>query len=253
MSTLRSEDTETGMISHLEELRNRLIVIILALVIGSFIGWVVFPQVYYLIASPLLTIVKAHQGLVYTSHPGEAFFTQCRLAVIIGVMLVSPVIIWQLWSFIKPGLTKREQHAISPLMPAVSLLFLIGVAMAYFMLPTIMTFFIGYVPPGVSPNVAFENSINFPVKIMVAFGLAFQLPVVLLGLVALRILSPQFLLKQWRGAIVAMAILAAIITPTGDPFNMMIVMVPLLILFFVTVAIAFWFDRPSKRASKFDE
>lgn len=237
------EENLAELSGHLDELRTRLLVIIATLVTGSLAGWFTYPYLYRLLAAPLLAALRAHQGIVYTAHPGEAFFTQCKLSLVVGLVLASPVIVWQLWAFVKPGLTQREQRGIGPLMPAISLLFLAGAALAYFLLPTIMAFFTGYVPAGVSPNVAYENSITFPLKIMLAFGLAFQLPVLVLGLVALRVLTPQMLLQQWRGAVVALAVIAAVVTPTGDPFNWAIVMGPLLVLYAGTVLVAFWVTR----------
>ncbi|HEY3378382.1 MAG TPA: twin-arginine translocase subunit TatC [Armatimonadota bacterium] len=253
MTTLLSNEQEQGFISHLEELRNRVFIALVAVTVGAVIGWIVFPWAYTLLAGPLLSIVHARGGQIMTLQPAEAFFTQGKLAVAIGLAIASPIIVWQLWLFVRPGLKKDEQRVIAPLMPAISVLFLAGVTVAHFMLPNIARFFISFVPAGVNPNMGYQDSINFPLKLMLTFGLAFQLPIVLLGLIALRVLTPQLLLAQWRTAVVAVAMLAAIITP--DPFNMSILMVPLLILYFGTVLVAFWLtkSRPAKQVAVNEE
>lgn len=238
MHTLFSEETGSELVVHLDELRTRILWTLAAVVIGAVVGWLVYPRAYHLLADPVLNVVTAHGGMVFTLQPTEAFFTRCRLAMVLGVILASPVAIYQLWAFVRPGLTVAERRAIAPLMPAISVLFLLGAGLAYVMLPNIMTFLQGYVPAGVRPNLEYQSTINFPLKLMLAFGLAFQLPVLLLGLVALGVLTPAILLKQWRIAVVAIAVIAAVVTPTGDPFNFALLMAPLLLLYFGTVLVA---------------
>lgn len=229
--------------SHYEELHRRLLSGVAALAVGIIIGWFLYPLAYQVIAAPILASTRAHGGMVITLQPGEAFFTRVKLSVMIGLALGSPVIIWQVWAFIRPGLTRRERRAIAPLIPAISILFLLGAGLAYLMLPEVMALLMGFVPAGVSPNIDFQNSINFPLKVMLAFGLAFQLPVVLLGLVALRILSPKLLLAQWRVAMVVLAVLAAVVTPTGDALNWALVMTPMVLLYFGSVLLAYRIQR----------
>ncbi len=237
---------EHPIMSHLAELRSRIIIMTLALTLGSIVGWMIYPQAYALVANPLLKSVRDHGGQIFTLQPGEAFFTQCKLAVVIGLILASPILVWQLWAFIRPALTQVERKAMAPLMPAISLLFLAGTIFAHYLLPNIQNFFLQYVPKGISPNMDFQNSINFPLKLMLSFGIVFQLPILLLGLIAFHVLTARILLAQWKTAIVAIAILAAIMSPSPDPFNMFLVMIPLLILFFATVLIAFWITREKK-------
>jgi len=247
MTTEVVNTPEHPILSHLLELRSRIVIILLAVTIGAIIGWIVYPVAFELVAGPLLKSVKAFGGHVFTLQPGEAFFTQCKLAMVIGIVLASPVIMWQLWLFVRPALTEKERKAISPLMPAISVLFIAGVVFGYYLLPSILQFFLGYVPHGVAPNMDFQNSINFPLKLMLTFGLVFQLPIVILGLIAFGVLTPTVLLKQWRVAIIAIAVLAAILSPSPDPFNMIVVMMPLLMLYFGTVLLAYWLQRKEKK------
>lgn len=237
--TRKVEEPENDFFSHLSELRQRLIYCVLVVSAGFVLGWFLYPQAYALIAYPIFHAIERAGGVVMTQHPAEAFFIQMKMAGMIALLVASPFILWQLWAFISPGLTEREQRAVRPIMPFICVLFLLGAALAYLMMPGIMHFFLAYIPKDVHPNVDFEQSINFPLKVIVAFGLAFQLPVLVLGLVALRILTPKVLLGQWRYAIVIIAIIAAVITPTADPYNFSLMMAPLLVLYFGTVLFAY--------------
>lgn len=234
---------EPDLQSHLEELRTRILYALLALAVGLVAGWLLYPYAYALVARPVLDAVQAVGGQVVMMQPTEAFFTQMNMALALGLLFASPVVIWQLWAFVRPGLLPRERRAVAPLVPAVSLLFIAGAALAYVMLPNVLRFVFGYTPHGVGVMIGFQYSITFPVKMMVAFGLAFQLPIVLLGLVWLDILTPESLLHQWRAALLTIAGIAAVVTPTGDPFNWSLVLVPLILLYFGTVAVAFSMKR----------
>ncbi|MEI7831723.1 MAG: twin-arginine translocase subunit TatC [bacterium] len=251
MSKKQQEDKDEGIITHLMELQKRLGLILLAVTVGTVIGWIIFPYAYQILAGQLLAIVKEHNGQVFTLQPGEAFFTQGKLAIVIGLILGSPVIIWQLWSFIKPGLLPEERRAIAPIVPAISFLFIMGSYMGHLILPTITRFFLSFTPAGVMANIDYQNSLNFPLKWILTFGLAFQLPVVLIGLIAFRLLTPKILLQQWRYAVVGIAVLAAVIAP--EPFSMMLTMVPLLSLYLLTVTFAFWIEKRRKKAEIVDE
>ncbi len=246
MNKKQLEDKDEGIISHLMELQKRLGLILLAIIIGSIIGWIVFPYAYEIMAGPLLAIVREHNGQVFTLNPGEAFYTQGKLSIVIGLVLASPMIIWQLWTFIKPGLLPEERRAVAPIIPAISVLFILGTYMGHLIMPTITRFLLSFTPAGVMANIDYQNSLNFPLKWMLTFGLAFQLPVILIGLIAFRLLTPKLLLQQWRYAVVAIAVLAAIIAP--EPFSMMLTMIPLLSLYLLTVTFAFWMDKRRKKA-----
>ncbi|MHB9130311.1 MAG: twin-arginine translocase subunit TatC [Armatimonadota bacterium] len=246
MSVTEHEESKVGYLSHFEELRKRLLIVLVELAAGIIVGWYLFPYVIRFIAGPLIDAYHTQSGSIITLHPGEAFFTQMNMSMVLGVVLASPFVLWQLWAFVRPGLTARERKAVGPLVPVIVLLFLGGALFAHFMMPGIVKFFIEFTQPGVTPMVSYQNAINFPLKIMLAFGVAFQLPIVLLGLVLLRILTPDILLKQWRVAVIIIGVLSALITPTPDAFTMGLMMLPQLILYFGTVLVAYWLMRPRK-------
>ncbi len=237
--TRRDDQSEADFLSHFIELRRRLMYCLLAVCLGLIVGWLLYPRAYALIAGPILQGIHRVHGVVMTQHPAEGFFVRLKVSGVLGLIIASPVIIWQLWAFVSPGLTERERRAIRPIMPMVCVLFLFGAGLAHLVMPQVMAFFLAFIPKGVTPNINFEQSLNFPLKIYVSFGLAFELPVVVLGLVALRILTPRVLLAQWRIAVFLIAVIAAVITPTGDPFSVVLMMLPLLALYFCTILFAY--------------
>lgn len=244
MTTSLHNENGMELVSHLDELRTRLCYGLLAVAVGLVVGWFLYPPVFAFLSQPVLDAVHARvNGAIIAQEVMQPFFVRMKLAAVIGLVLASPVLVWQLWCFVRPGLTVRERRAITPLMPAVSLLFFLGAAIAYWLLPRAIDFFFSFMPPGVAPYIAFQQAVDLPMKIILAFGIAFQLPVVLLGLVALRVLSPATLLAQWRTAVIAMAILAGVITPTADLLSMLAMLLPLIVLYFGTVLLAYRLTR----------
>jgi sec-independent protein translocase protein TatC len=226
------------IITHLNELRARVLWSLLFLVIGVAIGWYIFPFLYEYISAPVLKAVAEKHGEIIGTTTTGPLFTKMNVALIAGLAISLPFILWQLWLFIYPGLHLHEQKAMGPLVPVIGVLFLMGILLAYFMLPTTVSFLLSFYPPNVKPLIDYQHAMEMPLKFMLSFGLAFQLPIIMLGLIKLRIISAEWLLKQWRIAIVVISVIAAIVTPTPDPFNMSLVMIPLIILYFVTALFA---------------
>ncbi|MEI6519597.1 MAG: twin-arginine translocase subunit TatC [bacterium] len=226
------------IITHLNELRTRILWSLLFLVIGIIIGWFIFPFLYEYISAPVLKAVAAKHGEIISTTTTGPLFTMMNVALIAGVAISLPFILWQLWLFIRPGLHPHEQRAMGPFVPAIGVLFLFGILLAYYMLPVTVSFLLSFYPSDVKPLIDYQHALEMPIKFMLSFGLAFQLPIIMFGLVKLRIISAEWLLKQWRFAIVIISIIAAIVTPTPDPFNMSLVMIPLIILYFITALFA---------------
>jgi len=230
--------TEQTFFSHLDELRNRVCWCVIAIGIGVIAGWFLYPFVFPLLAGPIMHSIHAHGGKVVTMRPADAFMMQMRLAGVLGLLLTSPVVIWQLWAFIRPGLHPHERRAVTPLLPAFCGLFLLGAFVAYLFLAPMTDFFLACVPASVEAYIDFQQTIDLPLKLILAFGLTFQLPLLVLGLVWLRVLDPAQLLSQWRVAIMIIAVIAAVITPTTDPLSMTLMMIPLILLYFGTILVA---------------
>jgi len=248
MFSHRSDDYAASYVSHLDELRARLFYCLAAVMAGMIAAWFLARPAYKLIAGVVVNKVTDVGGQIITLHPAEFFLTQMKIALVLGLILASPVVLWQLWGFIRPGLTPRERRVAAPVVPMIAGLFLFGAAVAWLMMPNIMAFFLSYrhTFDGVRVVVSFEQTIDFPLSIMLAFGIAFQLPIVLLGLVWLRILSARMMLTQWRVAVVILAVVAGVVTPTNDMLTMTAMLVPLLFLYFGTVWVALRIQKSSE-------
>jgi sec-independent protein translocase protein TatC len=171
-----------------------------------------------------------------------------RVSLFSGFILAFPFILYQLLAFILPGLTKNEKRWVLVSIPFATLLFISGVAFAYyFMLPTAVGFLVSFMGIPNTPRLA--NYINFVANILFWIGVSFEMPLLVFILAKLRFVTARALLTQWRIAIVLIAILAAFISPTVDPINMAILMVPLIILYFLSVLMAFIAVREKKDTS----
>ncbi len=225
---------EMPFLDHLEELRWRILWSIVAVVIGTIIG---FALVYYLnVLEILLQPIRDAYGdqdlkLIYLS-PADPFFVTLRLAVYIGILLALPVLVYQVWSFLSPALEKSERRAIIPALYLGLLLFIGGVALAYFAaLPVTLEFFKAFLSDSLEGQLEINNTLGFVVKMLFAFGAVFELPIVILALSLMGVVTPAFLRTKRRHAIVLITVLASFITP-GDAITLTVMMMfPLILLY----------------------
>ena len=213
------------LMEHLNELRSRLVKASVAVLIATAFSFIFAQQLVEFLAIPLGGLDKM-QAIDVTENVGVFM----RVSLIGGIVLAMPVVVYQSIRFIVPGLTREERRYLWFIVPAASILFVLGVAFAYFvMLPTAVPFLIGFlnIPTKPRPRTYF----GFVSQLMFWIGVSFQTPLILAFLARLGIITPQFLRKNRRYAIVFIAVLAAAITPTVDPINMMLVMAPLIVLY----------------------
>ncbi len=236
------DDYRLSLVEHLEELRNRLVRSLLALAAGWIVGWYSVEPLYNYINARIIAAIKAgtHGKVIFIEvfHSAtEPFFLLLRLSFWIGFTFAFPYIILQLWGFIQPGLKVKERRALNSVAPWSVFLFLLGAAFAYLITPSAITWFAGY-------SLRFQgNQINqeagtlafFVLKMLLAFGVAFQLPLVVWILGALELLTAETLMKNWRQATTAIFIVAVVVTPSNDPATMLMMAIPLCILFMVSV------------------
>jgi sec-independent protein translocase protein TatC len=227
--TALPQQEETGgqmtLLEHLEELRSRLVKVAIALGIATVISFIFAQQLVELLAVPIGGLDKL-QAIDVT----ENISVFMQVSLIGGVILAMPVIVYQLIRFIVPGLTKDEKRYLWVVVPTATLLFVVGVAFAfYIMLPNAVPFLTSFLNIPTKPRP--ETYFGFITKLLFWIGVSFQTPLILAFLARLGIITPQLLIKYRRYAIVFEAILAAVITPTVDPVNMMLVMAPLIILY----------------------
>lgn len=234
--------------AHLLEFRNRLLVAAVAVVIGAVLGWIIYDDVYRQLTYPFTEYKRSNPDSVVTLNFGNAtsaFTTRLGLSIFTGVLLASPVWVWQIWAFILPGLTKRERRLSFGVFATALPLFLTGCVFAYLTLPKALLILFGFTPDDdKSSNIQQASDyFTFVTRFILAFGLAWLLPVFLVGLSALGVVSGRTLLKSWRMAVLLIFIASAIITPTPDPFTMFLLAGPLCLLYFIALGICLLIDK----------
>jgi len=221
-----AEEAVMTVVQHLSELRRRIFISIIAITIGAVIGWIVTPQVI----QNLKDVGGVTRPLIFTS-PGGALFLYLKFALMIGFVLASPVVLYELWAFVSPGLTPGERRGIRPWVPLSVLFLLLGVAVAYITLPLAAGFLLGFAIPGLlEPLLTADAYFGFVTTMFLVFGLVMQFPFVILLLSKIGIVSVDQLRHNRRYVFIGIAIFAVVITPGGDPFSptiMTLVMYPL--------------------------
>ncbi len=229
---------------HLVELRKRLVNSLIAIGIGAVIGVYVAKYIIVFVTRPMLAALKAAnltQQLVYT-HPAGGFNLIITLGIYIGVVLASPFVLYQIWLFVAPALYKHERSAIAGFLFSTVFLFLAGIAFGYFVtLPYMLRFLVTFTVvslPGIIPMISVSEYFDLTLMVLLGFGLVFELPILIFFLTLFGIVTPQFLWKNIRYAILVIAVVAAIITPTPDAMTMLIFMAPMVGLYFIGIAVS---------------
>jgi sec-independent protein translocase protein TatC len=221
------------MVEHLEELRRRLMVVIAAIAIGAVLGFVISEPVLELLRRPL---PDEFDTLFFTS-PAGAFFARLKIAGFIGVALAMPVILYEVWRFVTPGLLPRERRLVWPFLLVAMFLFALGVLIGYLVLPYALNFLFGFAGEGIEPLPTIEEYIGFVTTLLLVFGLMLQFPVVLFVLARLGIVTPKWLASRRRWAILIIAIVSAVTTPGGDPLSMVVLALLMYGLFEATLVV----------------
>ncbi len=224
---------EMPFLDHLEELRWRILWSILAVVIGSVVGFILVLQfeVLNILINPFYEVMGEDERLVFLS-PTEPFFLILRVGVLSGIVLVSPIIVYQIWSFLSPALERHEKRVIIPSLYGGLILFALGVWMAYVIaLPVTLQFLLFFGEDYFDQMLQAGPYLGFVMKLLMAFGILFELPVVIAILSALGLVTPSFLRKKRRHAIVIITLLASILSP-GDVVTVTaIMMAPMILLY----------------------
>ena len=226
-----------GLMPHLNELRQRLVVSAGALMVGTLLAFIVAGQVIAILAKPVGGL-EGLQAIELTENLG----VYMRTALTLGAVLAMPVFVYEVVAFIVPGLMPNERRLLFIALPFVVLSFLAGAAFAYFvMLPVAIPFLVNF--GGIPTTPRPKDYVGFITRVVFWIGVAFETPLVIAVLARLGIVTPTQLRKSWRIAVVAIAVLAAVITPTIDPVNMVIVMAPLFGLYLLSIVLAQWVYR----------
>ncbi len=234
---------EMPFLDHLEELRWRIIWSLVAIIAGSVIGFLVVVKldVVGVLEGPIRELLPDRK-LVFTS-PTTPFFISVKLGVAVGFLLALPLIVYQAWAFLSPALYENERRYVVPGAVGGIVLFAAGVALAYFLaLPVGLRFLLGFQAESLAPIITIDEYLRFATGVILAFGVLFQLPVVLVVLGMIGIVTPETLAKYRRHAIVILAVLSALLTP-ADPGTMLMLLVPMALLYELSI----WLTRVAVR------
>lgn len=240
-----STDTETdarapgdmSLVEHLKELRNRLLRAAVAVVIGALLGWIFYERIFDFLTVPYCDVVEAkRQTCALTSFdPLEPFGFRAQVAGYSGIFFALPVIFYQLWRFIAPGLYRKEKAYAAIFVGASTSLFLAGAAIAYLTLPKALDFLLNIGGEGIDNLTNVTKYTKLVLFTMAAFGLGFEFPILLIALQFVGVVQPSTLSKWRREAIVGITALAAIITPSVDPISMFALAIPLYVFYELSI------------------
>jgi sec-independent protein translocase protein TatC len=224
--------TRMPLLSHLVELRSRIIKSLVAVVVGSVVGFIFYRDILELLARPY---EGATDEPLAFFQPTEPFSLALRVALFGGTIIASPVIIYQVWRFIGPALTKRERRYIYPLSGIMALLFMAGVVLGFFTLPLALRVLFSFAGDLLQETVGVNFYFSFAMRFLLAFGIAFQFPVFLFAAAALGLVSSRALREQRRWAVVFVVVAAALMTPGGDPMTLALLATPMYVLYELSI------------------
>ncbi len=239
---------EMTFLEHLGELRKRILVSILFLVVFFFVGWAISGRLYGWLSLPLLQFMPAGQKLAFTSLT-DPFMMYLKVAFIFALFAASPFIFHQLWLFIAPALYPGERRWVVPFVIATTLFFLAGGAFGYFVVFPVACRFFLQVGRDFTPIITIGDYFSLAFRVLFGIAVVFELPVLIFLLAKLRLVSARFLWKYFRYAVVAIFILAAVVTPTPDMVTQVIFAVPMILLYLLGLFIA-WLVNPGEKAEE---
>ena len=235
------------LVQHLDELRRRVIISAIAVAVGSVAGFVLYRPILDFLQEPYRKAVESlpntiTEDLIVTT-PTEPFLAFLKIGLFTGLMLALPVILYQVWRFITPGLTVRERRLAIPFVLSSLVLFAGGTVFAFAILPRGLAFLFSFGGGSLVPLLTIDRYLSFLFFLILAFGLSFELPLVLLFLTGIRVISSAQLRRWRRYAALGTAIFAAVATPTQDPYTMLLMWVPLYLLYEGAILVARLFKR----------
>ena len=236
----RSVDDKMSFMEHLGELRVRIVRALIALLVGTLIGLPFSQKIVDWLARP---VTKMNHTLVFIA-PAEALWAQIKVGLIVGIFIAAPMILWQIWAFIAPGLHAHEKKYAAPFVIIGSLLFIGGGAFSLLVVtPYALSFLLSYARPGLTPMITLQNHIDFILRFTLAFGAVFELPLALTILARVGVVNAKMLARNRKYAILGAFVCAALLTPTPDAFNQALMAGPLIILYEVGIVSARIFGR----------
>jgi sec-independent protein translocase protein TatC len=257
---IKSPDDVMTLTEHLGELRVRIIRSALAITIGAILIIAFYDHVLDFLTKPYIDICKQHPAdfcgfdanesgshSLYIFDPIDGLATRLRVASYGGLILAMPIVLWQVWRFIVPALHAKEKRYAIPFLSCSIFLFLLGGLLAYLTLGKAIEFLIAWSGSDVGALFQVSKYIRLVGLMVAAFGIGFQFPVLLVFLMLVGVLTPQQLIKHWRYALIIIVVVAAVITPSGDPISLFALAVPMIFLYFISYFIGLFFQRRRRR------
>lgn len=223
---------EMSFLEHLDDLRGVLIQSLIALLLATIGCWFFSGHIIDILIQDL-----AVEKLIFYA-PAEAFMARMKISLVLGLLIAYPFILFRVWSFVSPALFARERSKVWPFIVSASLLFYLGVVFAYLVIvPVTVTFLIGFGTENLTPMISVTSYFSFVARLCLVFGLVFQLPIIVFVLSLMGVVTPKFLLGQWRYAVVIIFVAAAILTPP-DPASQVLMALPIVLLYIGSVLVA---------------
>jgi len=250
------DDSESGQgkmsfLDHLDELRRRIIYSLVAVFIGLGIALFFMGPLFQFIFRPMQALLPAGQTLIYTD-PSEAFFLQIKIALMAGLILASPVVASQLWLFIAPGLYAHEKKLAIPFVVMSSTLFVGGAAFAHYLVfPIVWRFFVSFTNDFLTFMPRVEPAFSMYLRLVLALGITFQLPTLVLFLARLGIVTPRLMIRHFKYAVLLIVIASAVLSPDGGGVGMLAMGGPVIVLYILSIGLAWLFGK--KRTKTLEE
>jgi sec-independent protein translocase protein TatC len=239
------------LVEHLEELRYRLVIVAVAIAVGSVVGWLLYDRVVDLLLDPYCDyyatipprVRPTPRCTLFFSGTLDAVLIKLKLVAYLGLFVALPIVLYQLWAFVVPGLTKRERRLAIPFVVSSVLLFALGALFAYWSLPRALSFLLGFAGDLVVPLLTGDRFFSFVMLLALSFGISFEFPIVLIFLQAAGVIG-TVQLKSWRRtAILSIVVFAAVITPSGDPYTLLAMSVPMVVFYEVAIIVGRFMGR----------
>ncbi|MXY48535.1 MAG: twin-arginine translocase subunit TatC [Gemmatimonadetes bacterium] len=254
MSPARGRSGEMSFLEHLEELRRAILKSVLAILVGMVLCFTFADYIINFLLSPTFQENLKTEIEIQAIRPAGMFTARVNISLLLGFALVLPYVLYQLWTFISPGLLDKEKKYVPLVIFFCCVLFLVGAAFAFYVLiPVMVRFFVQLHVPDIKPQWDIGFYIGLVNKMVLIMGVVFQMPAVVAFLTWLRILNAGVLKRVWRIALVVIFIAAAVITPTGDPYTQTLVAIPLVVLYFISMGIAALIGRSRRKAEEAEE
>jgi sec-independent protein translocase protein TatC len=252
----RDSESEAGgkmsFLDHLDELRRRIIYSVVAILVGFGLVFYWIDKIVQFIFVPMQAALPAGQTLIYTE-PGEYFFLQFKLGLMAGLILASPVVFAQLWLFIAPGLYAKEKKLAIPFVLMGTVLFVGGAAFShYWVFPVVWGFFASYGSDLVTFMPRVEPAFAWYLRLMLALGITFQLPTLVLFLAKMGLITPRFMIRYFGHAVIIIAIAAAILSPDPGGVGMFMMGTPVVVLYILSIGLAWLFGKKKKKPEEED-